>query len=442
MIPYPQAVESERAVLGCIMDTPDLLADAAQVLRPEDFHRPENGMVYQLMLSRARDGRDIGMVGLMDAIYHRPDSESFASVASLADAFPAAIRFPAYVEEVRQASVRRRLLGLLHASVERVARDGEDVLPLLEEIVAVGGGLQGAQEGVDAYTAVGETLDEMQRECEPGAKVVLPTGLEELDDLLGGGFRRREMTVLGGRPGSGKTALAMNIARHLVDEGYVVGVASLEMSRTGLMRRVLADVTGIPLDLVTQPKRLEQSEWDRLAEVHADMQAKPLHIVDRKDMSAEQIVAWARSLKLRGLDILVVDHFEEMHFREARKTDNSASAAADALTALWTACDHLDIHLLLVSQLSKDVEKRQEKRPFPADLRSTDKLVQRAQNILMTYRDAVYNPENPVGGPEGMEIIVRKQRNGRNGTAYVRFQGCYQRVRDLDILGEVPHAAK
>ncbi len=295
------------------------------------------------------------------------------------------------------------------------------------------------------------TLRDIEAAYKAGGAIIVDTGLIELDSIISG-MGAGDLIVLGGRPGMGKTALAANIAFAAARDGKKPLFFSLEMTKPELSQRWLAGLTGFSTDKQRHGK-IEPQEWPRLIEAQQILQALPIGIDDQARLSVAQMRQRARRHKRRfGLDLLIVDHLQLI--RQGGRVENRRLEIGDATSSLKAVAKELQVPVLLLSQLSRAVEQRDNKRPSLADLRESGDIEQDADVVLFLYREEYYlqraklrrtpgekqetfaarefDHQTALDTAQGKaEIIVDKNRHGRNGVAYVAWSGERQRFDNL-----------
>lgn len=444
-IPSPgyNEVPTERALLGALLQDATRLVDVAEILGAEDFYRPEHGATFGVLLELLRADTAIDIITVTGWITsHRLDDRCGGAgyVVELPEHAPSTQNVVHYAETIRRAAELRRIYQLApdmsRAALGRASDVGRFQLDAgtepTELVAAVTTTLLGIvarradrTEGSaeDVIEVVNVIHDDRAGLKPPG----MSTGIVVLDELLDGGPRPSNLVILGGRPGMGKTALAMNITEHrAADLGEPVGWISMEMSRAELLQRLLATVANIPLKKLRTPKDLTEHEVEELEYTAQQIKSWPIWIDDRSSLTIAEIRAVARKWKARGVKLIVLDYLQlcEPSHPKLNKTE----AMGEVSKGCKAIAKDLDIPFLLLSQLNRDVEKRPNKRPLPVDLRDSGQIEQDADQIWFCYRDCIYNPDT--ADPRAAEIIVAKYRAGATGTAKCAFDGAITRFRD------------
>jgi replicative DNA helicase len=336
--------------------------------------------------------------------------------------------------------------------------DAERRLYELAEIGRYGGGFQRFETALT--TALEMAAHAYQRD---GKLSGLATGLKDLDSKLGG-LQKSDLIVLAGRPGMGKSALATNIAYNIARSwrgevrpdghietanGGIVGFFSLEMSAEQLATRIIAEQTGIPSSTIRRGG-IDQRDFDKLRDVTVELQHLPLFLDETGGLSIAQLAARARRLKRqKGLDLLVIDYIQLLQGSTRRAQENRVQEVTEITTNLKALAKELNVPIVALSQLSRQVENRDDKRPQLSDLRESGSIEQDADVVMFVYREEYYlsNKEPRPGTDEHIkwqtemdaahgkaEVIIGKQRHGPTGTVNLQFEGAFTRFADLDLV--------
>ena len=342
-----------------------------------------------------------------------------------------------YAEIIRECWRLRNLIRLAYDILEKAyARAESEILTMrlersLYELIWAGQ----SSEWKTARTVSLETMNYIDKVQSHRADLLgIPTGLKELDRVLGG-WQRSDLVIIGARPSMGKTALAAGAAVAASGYGSKVGIISLEMSVLQLGLRFLSMGAGVNLSALRRGDVATSGDWMRLATAAGNFENASIWIDDGAVMSVEQVRAKARQLKIsEGLDILIVDYLQLMDM--GGKNQNRTQQVADASRGLKVLAKELDITVLALSQLSRECERRDEKRPTLSDLRESGALEQDADVVILLFREEFYDPiEAAENGLAGMaEILVRKHRNGPTEdlrVAWVKEQASFR-----DLVGD------
>jgi len=420
----PQSEESERAVLAAILLDPRLLPSVSGRLSAEDFFGDRHRAIYGAMLELQEDGTVIDLRTLQARLEQKLRMDAAGGLSYLAGLdvdLPDLGRFETYVEIVKERSVRRRLIDVcrevtrdcLDGGVDAptaLARAEQAVMELGEEAVRRG--------FVPLSKVLDETLEMLEEQSGKGL-LGIDTGFTDLNDKTHG-LGAGSLVIVAGRPGMGKTTLAMNIAQYVtVALRQTVGVFSLEMGRQELSLRLLSAVSEIPLSKL-RSSHLSQSESLRVLEAMKSIGRAPLFIDDSASPSLLEIGSKARRLKAeKGLALLVVDYLQLM--QASGRYENRNLEISAMTRSLKQLAKELEIPVLLVSQLSRMPERRGgDHRPQLADLRESGAIEQDADLVLFVYRDWVYDREQD---EREAELIIAKNRHGSIGSVPLVFFG-------------------
>lgn len=466
----PHNLAAEMAVIGAILYDNNNATRVDGILIPSDFYSPANQTIFDVMSSMIRNGRVADGVTLKERFETDGNFADIGGARYLTTLLDSAAFGPEigdYARLVRDLAVRRELIQL-GAEMTHRATQGDGEIDGTGQIEAAEQSLyklaeRGTAQGgfVTFKSAIGESIDNAtvayQRD---GGLAGISTGLDDLDHKLGG-LHRSDLIILAGRPSMGKTALATNIAfnsaRLCVRErgpddqlktvnGAVVGFFSLEMSAEQLAGRILADVSEVPSDKIRRGD-MDERDFQKLKEAAAEISALPLHIDDTGGISISQLAARARRLqRSHGLDMLIIDYLQLVTTSGGGKNDNRVQEVSQITQSLKALAKELNIPVIALSQLSRQVEQRDDKRPQLADLRESGSIEQDADVVLFVFRESYYlerqepdaADENFIAWKERMEkkagkaeVIVSKQRHGPIGKVELAFNPARVRFGNL-----------
>lgn len=424
-------VEAEQSVLGAVMLDPSAYDDVADQLRESDFGRQEHRLIWRAAAEISAQSQHADSVTVMARLSERGDIEQAGGmqyVGGLARSVPSAANVRQYAELVRRQGLRREIAQVT-AQAAQAAQEADDPVAALDQaqsaLLAVGDRGQGGPERAsDRLAAWVDRLDARYRR--DSDVTGLPTGYPDVDQITAG-LQPADLTILAARPSMGKTTLALNVAEHAaVREGRPTAVFSLEMDTESLLDRSAASLGRVPLDNVRRG-RLSESDWAQITSAQAELGQAPLYIDDQAGLSAADIAARCRRLQRReGLELVVIDYLQLM---TPPKAETRARELALITGALKQLAKELGVPVLLLSQLNRQLEQRQNKRPMMADLRESGSLEQDADLIAFLYRDEVYHDDSPTPGVT--ELIVAKQRQGETGTVPLAWRGEVSRLDSL-----------
>ena len=473
----PQNIEAEQALLGAILINNDAYYRVVDFLKANHFFEPLHGHIFEVMGELIRSSRVANPITLKAFLPTTIEIVGFSVaqyLARLAAEATTVINAPDYGRTIYDLAVRRELIKVaedmlssaFEAAVDSAPQEqiqhAEQLLYEIAETGRYGGGFETFE------TALDSAIDRAAQAYESDGKLSgLATGLKDLDARLGG-LQPTDLIVVAGRPGMGKTALATNIAFNVasaydstrqVDDtlqpaaGGIVAFFSLEMSSEQLATRVLAEQAEISSSSIRRGE-IGKTEFNRLLDRRQKMRRLPLFIDQTGAISIAQLAARARRLKRqRGLHLIVVDYIQLMQGKSARAAQNRVQEITEITTGLKALAKELNVPVIALSQLSRGVENRDEKRPQLSDLRESGSIEQDADVVMFVYREEYYlkNNEPRPGTDEHFtweaemreargkaEVIIAKQRHGPTGTVAMTFQGEFTRFFDLASQNQLP----
>jgi len=435
----PQSEESERAVLGGVLLDPRQLPVVSGRLVPDDFFHERHRLIYQAMLELQNEQVTIDLRTLQARLEQKAKFEAAGGISYLATLdldLPDLGRLEQYVDIVKERSVRRSLIQVCR-DVTRDCLDGgltaQQALDRAEQSV-LQLGEQALKRGFVPFAKiVDETLEVL--EDRPGTTLIgLSTGFIDFD-RMSHGLNRGNLIVIAGRPGMGKTSLALNFAQHIaIRSGKTVGIFSLEMSQQELALRILCSEADVQFGRL-RAGHLSQQQWTKVIQTMRNIQRAPLFIDDTASPTLLEVASKARRLKAeKGLELLILDYLQLM--QAGGRYENRNLEIAAITRSLKQLAKELDLPVVVISQLSRQPERRgSDHRPQLSDLRESGSIEQDADLVAFIYRDEMYNREDE--SVKGMaELIVAKHRNGETGTIQLVFMGETTRFFNFD-----PHAA-
>ncbi len=429
--PIPYDLTAERAVLGAILLDREAILAVSDALHSADFYLEKHAQVYEAMLACLAKRTPPDMVTVASELRRTDRLDLVGGLSFLSDLLaemPTAVHVEYYAKAIVHTAVLRRLIeagGKVSILGYDTEPDLETTLDAAEQVIYAVSQRQRGSDFVPLSTAALEYFEHAQHEDEARLS---PTGLIDLDRILGGGLRPGQLALLAARPSMGKSGMAMSIAYHLsVIQRQSVGIVSLEMSRTELIERLLAIHTGINTQEVAQ--RMRRGDEVVVSALGAISDA-PLALEDRAGLSVMDVRSKARRLaSVRPLDLLIVDYLQLlMGSGNAQNRNEEVSLISRSLKLL---ARELQCPILALSQLSREVEKRSIKVPQLSDLRDSGALEQDADIVMFIYREDAY-AESGTPRTNLAEIHVTKQRNGPVGVVRVRFDAPTVRFANLE----------
>jgi replicative DNA helicase len=436
----PQSIEAEQSVLGAVLlSDQTLYALTIEVgLRPDDFYRPAHGVVYGAMLSLYEQGEPVDRLTVVEKLKQEGKIEAAggaAAVEALAAAPPVVGNAAQYGKIVKETAQVRRLLTATYEIQQEVLQSGQPPAELIDHaeraILEVG-----HDDRRKDFRKVDEVLnveiDKLMALAEAGKSITgTPSGFDDLDEITGG-FQPGNLIILAARPSMGKSALATNFAENAsVRHNRPTVIFSLEMGESELAQRFMASQGSIKGNDLRRGK----VSWPRVTAALKSLNAAPLWVDDSSDLSVLDVRAKARRLASQlddGLGLIVVDYLQLM--RSDSRSENVVEQIGEISKGLKTLARELQVPVVALSQLSRGVEQRHDKRPMLSDLRSSGQIEQDADLVMFIYRDEYYDDESEHQGEA--ELIIAKHRNGGLGNVPLVFQNEYPRfmpgIRDPD----------
>ncbi|MGE3150236.1 MAG: replicative DNA helicase [Pseudorhodoplanes sp.] len=466
----PHNIEAEQALLGAILVNNEAFYRVSDFLEPGHFYEPVHQKIFELAGALIRAGKVASPVTLKTFLPTDADIAGLTVsqyLARLAAEATTVINAQDYGRTIYDLFTRRALIGIgeemvnvaYDAPVDFAPRqqieDAERRLYEIAETGRYGGGFQRFAQALT--TAVDMAARAYQRD---GSLSGLATGLTDLDAKMGG-LQASDLIIVAGRPGMGKTALATNIAYNVAAawqgevrpdghtstvNGGQVGFFSLEMSAEQLATRIIAERTGIPSSTIRRGG-ITEADFEKIKDHSIALQDLPFYVDETGGLSIAQLAARARRLKRqRGLDLLIIDYIQLLQGSSRRSAENRVQEITEITTSLKALAKELNVPIVALSQLSRQVESRDDKRPQLSDLRESGSIEQDADVVLFVYREEYYlqNKEPRPGTEEHIkwqtemaavhgkaEVIIGKQRHGPTGTVQLQFEGSVTRFDNL-----------
>ena len=435
----PQNIEAEEAVLGSLLIDPDAIIRVATFLQPDDFYVQRNGWIYDAIrdLHERREPADlVTLTDELDRREHLTEIGGPAHLTSLINATPTSIHVEYYARIVERTAILRRLIDAAGQIAKLAYQDVDDVDEVVDQAESIIFGVSEKRVSRE-LVPIRQVLDEFYDRIEylsahQGEMIGIPTGLADLDKLLGG-FQRSDLVIIAGRPGMGKTSLALSIALQAARKwDKRVGIFSLEMSNEQVVQRLVSAETGID----SQRLRLgviHEDEWPVFIQATSLLSDTQIFIDDTPAISAMEMRTKARRIHAEyGLDLLIVDYLQLM--RGDFRSENRVQEISFISRSLKGLARELNIPMVALSQLSRAVESRHDKRPMLSDLRESGSIEQDADVVMFVYRDELYDPDTEF--PNIAEIRVSKHRSGPTGTFSVFFKKELAQFLDLEVRRE------
>jgi replicative DNA helicase len=430
----PAQVDAERSVLGALLLNDELMGHVSEILRPDDFYHPAHRTIFQTMLALVQAHKRIDMLTLQDELEKQKQLEIIGGIVyliSLQEDIPAVGLVEQHARLVKEKSVLRELIGSAATIITNCYAQQEDnielVLDQAEKTIFEISNKRARHDFVQIDIWLKKTFQHLS-DIKGHRKGVtgVPTGYRKLDDMTSG-FQNGDLIILAARPSMGKTALALCFAQYAAQMGYAVGIFSLEMSAEQLTLRLLSAESGISHHKIRNAD-INSDEWVTLTNVAARLSQMKIFIDDTAMMTSMDVRAKARKLKAEhNVQFIIIDYLQLLH--SAKKHENRHQEVSEISRSLKALSKELAIPIVALSQLSRAVDSRMDKRPMLSDLRESGAIEQDADLIAFLYRDVVYNPETE--HPSLTELIIGKQRNGPTGTVFMHFARELTKFEDM-----------
>ncbi len=433
----PTAPEAERSVLGCLLLDKDSILKIADFIEPMDFYHDHHRFIYEAVLDLFHKSEPIDLVTLATKLQSKDKLELVGGpeyLAELQNEVPLATHIFQYAQLVKHRSTLRKLIQ----AGNHITALGYDADKSVQEL------LEEAEKRVfsisqtflknrfipikEILTASYERFCEINENPELANKNRISSSFTGLDSKLNGGFNSSDLIIVAARPSMGKTALALSMGmKAAIDQKKKIGIISLEMSKEQLVERMLCSQLEVDSWKLHKGK-LEDSDFERMGPVMDQLSNASIFIDDSMGNSIVELRAKARRLQMEyGLDLLMVDYLQLM---SGENTLNRVQEISEISRSLKELARELHIPVIALSQLSRSVEGRPDKRPVLSDLRDSGSIEQDADVVMMLYRDDYYNEDSEV--PNELEVNVIKHRNGGIGRVHLFFDRQKMKFADLE----------
>jgi replicative DNA helicase len=437
----PQNLDAEESVLGAMMLSPGAIAAVSEVLDPDgrEFYREGHAKMYRASLALYAKGEPVDAITLVNELDERGDLEAVggtARVHELAALVPASANARHYAQIVQETATLR---GLIRAGGE-ISRlgwerpgDASELVDQAEQIVFELSQQRATSEFSHIDQLLKESFERITALYELGADVTgVPSGFRDLDRLTSG-FQEGNLVIVAARPGMGKSALGLGIAANIaVRHTRPVGLFTLEMSKAEVTQRLMCAEAKVELHRL-RTGRLASEDWPRLTAACDRLAKAPIYVDDTGSITLMEIRSKARRLKSKhpDLGVILVDYLQLM--TSGTSAENRVQEVSQISRSLKVLARDLDVPIIAMSQLSRAVEQRHDKRPILSDLRESGSIEQDADIVCFIYRDDYYNPEDSPD-PGVAEVIIGKHRNGPTDKVKLSFISQYAKFADLAAI--------
>lgn len=449
----PHSHEAEQSVLGAIFLDPELMSSTQEILLPESFYRGAHQHIFRVMMDLNEDGKDIDIVTVLDRLTQEGvvnEAGGPQYLAEITSNVPTTRNIQYYTDVVFKNAVKRKLIH----TADSIANDGyndeldlDTVLNDAERRILELSSTRESDGFKDIRDVLGQVYDNAEQlDQNSGQTPGIPTGYRDLDQMTAG-FNRNDLIILAARPSVGKTAFALNIAQKVAthEDQYTVGIFSLEMGADQLATRMICSSGNVDSNRLRTGTMTEE-DWNRFTVAVGKLSRTKIFIDDTPGVRITDIRSKCRRLKQEhGLDMIVIDYLQLIQGSGSRASDNRQQEVSEISRMLKAIARELECPVIALSQLSRGVEQRQDKRPMMSDIRESGSIEQDADIVAFLYRDDYYNrgdgdDDDDDGGFEPqtndengeIEIIIAKQRNGPTGTVKLHFMKQYNKFTDID----------
>jgi len=433
----PHSIEAEQSVLGGLLLDNASWDEVAGRVGEEDFYRRDHRLIFraiEALVERAEPCDAVTLSERLSATGELDDAGGLAYLGTLAKNTPSAANIKAYAAIVRERSVLRQLAHvgteIANSAYVPEGRDSVKLLDLAEQqVFDIADRGRGDRNFLNIGKLLEKAVDRIELLYQQENPITgISTGFDDFDNKTSG-LQRSDLIIVAGRPSMGKTTFAMNIAEHAaIKSGMPIAVFSLEMPAEQLVLRMMSSLGHIDQHKVRTGK-LDDDDWPRLTSAIGILSEAKLFIDDSPGLSPMEIRARARRLQREQgkLGMIIIDYLQLM--QTSGKSENRTNEISEISRSLKSLAKELDVPVVALSQLNRNLEARTDKRPVLSDLRESGSIEQDADLVVFIYRDEVYNEDSPDKGLA--EIIISKQRNGPIGKIKLTFLGQYTRFENF-----------
>lgn len=441
----PHSIDAEQSVIGGLLLENSAWDRIGDLIAEADFYRHDHRLIYRQIAAMIARSLPADVVTVAESLQQAALLEQvggLAYLASLAQNTPTTANIRRYAEIVRERSIMRRLVEvgseIADSAFNPQGRDASQLLDAAEARVfqiaeSSKNGKQSFRDMGQLVAEVVERIDHLYNRDNPDDVTGVPTGFADLDRMTSG-LQPGDLIIVAGRPSMGKTAFSVNIAENVaLATGEPVAIFSMEMGGAQLVMRMVGSVGRLDQHKI-KTGRLQDDDWQKLTYVVGRLTDAPIHIDESPGLTALEVRARARRLARQyndKLGLIVIDYLQLMSGSSSARDANRATELGEISRSLKSLAKELKVPIIALSQLSRTVEHRPDKRPMMSDLRESGAIEQDADLILFMYRDEYYHPDSPDKGLA--EVIIGKHRNGPTGRVRLAFLGHYSRFENAAL---------
>ena len=427
----PHSLEAEQALLGCLLMSSQLQVEMMGMIKEEDFFAESHRCIFSTITEIVKSNRTADFVTLIDALEKKAmldQAGGFDYLLEISSSVPSASNYVNYLEIIQRDSLLRKLINGSAEIIEDAKKSTDKNLSLAnaEKIMYEISNTEDTSEMVKIGGVLPSVMNRLDELSKNKADIMgIRTKFKGIDNILNG-LHKSDLMILAARPAVGKTSFAMNIVESIALQGYSCAVFSLEMSKEQLVQRLLCSVAGVSMNNVSRGQ-MNKKEWLKIMKASNMLKDAKIHIDDSSMITPEQVLSKCRRLKRReGLDFIMIDYIQLMSPGSKRKNENRQTEITEISRNLKILAKEINVPVLALSQLSRDVEKNK-RRPQLSDLRESGAIEQDADIVMFIHRPDLGATEKELS--EGKiaqnvaEILIAKHRNGETGLVKLYFKG-------------------
>ncbi len=431
----PHSKEAEQSVIGSMIMDKEAIVVASESLKPDDFYIRQYGVLFEAMIELYNEGRPSDLITILDKLKEKdvsPEVCGMEFIRDVTDAVPTSANIKYYADIVAEKALSRRLIKITETIANTCYLDKERIDTVLEETEKQVFGIiqnRGSGDYEDIKDVVFRTLRNIEAAAKSKGRITgIATGFRDLDYKTAG-FQRSDLILIAARPSMGKSALVLNLAEYVAVRSHITtALFSLEMSKEQLINRMLAMNSKVDSQNI-RTGDLKDEEWANLMESARNIGESGLIIDDTPGISISELRSKCRKLKLeKKLGLVIIDYLQLMS--GGGRSESRQQEVSEISRSLKALAREINCPVIALSQLSRAVEQRPDKRPMLSDLRESGAIEQDADMVIFIYRDEYYNRDTEEPGVA--ELIIGKQRNGPTGTVKLKWMGQIQKFGNLE----------
>ena len=432
----PHSIEAEQSVVGAMLMDKDAILTAAEIVSGQDFYQTAYGVIFDSMVELFNEGKPVDLVTLQERLKEKdvpPEIASLEFVRDLVSAVPTSANVKYYAQIVADKSMLRKLIKL-NDEISNTCYAGKESLETILETTEKSMFQLLQQRNTGEYVPIRQVvlnaLDKIEKASKSKGTVTgIPTGFIDLDYKLSG-LQPSDLILVAARPSMGKTAFVLNIAQYVAfKKDRATAIFSLEMSKEQLVNRLFSLESQVDAQAL-RTGNMKDSDWEKLIEGAGSIGKSKLIIDDTPGISVSELRSKCRKYKLEhGLDLIIIDYLQLMTGSVGKRSESRQQEISEISRSLKGLARELNVPVIALSQLSRAVESRPDKRPMLSDLRESGAIEQDADVVMFIYRDEYYNKDSEY--KKQAEIIIAKQRNGPVGTVHLAWLGEYTKFANL-----------